>query len=168
MNAVTHLDQGTQALNAGREALDLKDTDLNDPETVIDGTGDGGTEGVSHETSEDGTKPTMGDSDEEKEQRSKSRETRMAEAGMTELQKVCADAILELSNFEKRRSEINAQMQAVRERLEAKGISKRSLAVAVMVSKMNEDHLEGFDTAYLICRKAIKLPVQSDMFNFKS
>jgi uncharacterized protein (UPF0335 family) len=153
MNAVTQLDQG-------REALDLTEADMTDPETVLDGTTD-------HDDSLGGTM-SMGDTDEEKEERSKSRETRMAEAGATELQARCAQAIKEIGIFETRRAEINHQVQAVREQLEAVGISKKALAMVVQIGKMNEDELEGFDTAYLILRKAIGQPVQSDMFNFKS
>ncbi len=95
-----------------------------------------------------------------------SRETKMSGIGLTELQKVAYEGIQEIAGYELTRKEINSKIQEVRERLEAKGISKKALAVALMVSKMNEDHLDGFDTAYLICRKAINLPVQSEMFDF--
>lgn len=149
MNAVTQLE-------AGREALDLNDADMTDPETVLDGTG-GDDDGVSRETS-----------GEAKNEPKLTREEIMKNEGMTELQKECATAMREIKTGETKRSEINNQIQAVRERMEAKGISKKALAMAIQVSKMNEDDLDGFDTAYLILRKAIELPVQSDMFNFKS
>jgi uncharacterized protein (UPF0335 family) len=107
----------------------------------------------------------MGDSEEEKEQRSKSRETRMAEAGATELQKTCAEAIKEIGILETRRSEINSSIQVIRERLEAQGISKKALSIVIQIGKMNEDSMDGFDTSFLILRKSISLPMQSDMFN---
>jgi len=107
----------------------------------------------------------MGNSEEEKEERSKSRETRMAEAGATELQKMCAEAIKEIGVFETRRQEINAQIEKVRAELEAKGISRKALAAVMAVGKMNEDSMEGYDTSYLILRKSISLPLQSDMFD---
>jgi len=124
----------------------LQEVDLNDANAVIDGT---------NQNKESGA-----------EKKERTREEKMAGSGLTELQKAAYEAIQEICGYEKSRSEINAKIQAVRERLESKGISKKSLAVALMVSKMNEDHLDGFDTAYLICRKAINLPVQSDMFDF--
>ena len=129
-------------------ATPLKEVDLNDPEAVIDGRGNAGDDDAANEDK----KPT--------------REEKMKGEGLSELQKAAFEAIQEITNLEKSRSEVNAKIQAIRERLEAKGISKKSLAVALMVSKMNEDHLDGFDTAYLICRKAINLPVQSEMFDY--
>jgi len=107
----------------------------------------------------------MGNSEEEKEERSKSRETRMAEAGATELQKMCAEAIKEIGTLETRRSEINSQIQVIRERLEAQGISKKALSIVIQIGKMNEDSMDGFDTSFLILRKSISLPMQSDMFD---
>lgn len=128
-------------------AQPLQNVDFNNHDAVIDGTFSGNDDAVG-------------------ETKDATRESVMEGIGLTELQKTAHEGIQEITNFEKTRSEINAKIQEVRQRLEAKGISKKALAVALMVSKMNEDHLDGFDTAYLICRKAINLPVQSEMFDF--
>ena len=138
------------------QAQPLHEVDLDNPDAVVDGTVDDSGEDVSRETSasNDDKKPT--------------REEQLQSADLTDLQKECYKAIKEIETLESKRSEINAQMKAIRERMEAKGISKKALAIVLQVAKMNEDQLDGLDTSYLMLRKAISLPVQSELFGVLS
>lgn len=83
---------------------------------------------------------------------------------MTKLEKLIADSLKQLDEFEGNRSEANAEMAAVREVLAAKGVSKKALAAARMYMKLDPDDREGFDIAYALVRKVGGLPMQEDLF----
>ena len=66
----------------------------------------------------------------------------------------------EIVGLEKERQSINAKIKAARERLEAKGITKKGFAAALSYFKADPEQREGFDQAYLISREAMGLPVK--------
>lgn len=74
----------------------------------------------------------------------------------------CKTAVAKLAQGEKDRDSVNATMQAEREQLEALGISKKALALALQVSKMNDEQLDGFWLALQIMLKAIDRPITKD------
>lgn len=77
----------------------------------------------------------------------------------------CREAIEAITDFEVDRKEINAEITAVRERLETLGIGKKPLSMAISYSKLNTEQREGFDLAYSILRQAIGEGIkQVDMF----
>lgn len=74
----------------------------------------------------------------------------------------CKTAISEIDTLSSKRSEANADIKAIREKLESYGIPKKSLAMALQVSKMNDDQLDGFWLAMQILLKAINRPLRAD------
>jgi hypothetical protein len=74
------------------------------------------------------------------------------------------DKVLELKS---KRSEINADLKAIRENLEAKGITKSAFDSALRHYEKDPEQREGYDQGYIIAREAMGLPVigaQMDMF----
>lgn len=64
------------------------------------------------------------------------------------------------------RSAINDDIAAIRSDLQAKGIHKTALDMAMKYLNMDPDKREGFDVAYDIVREAIELPVDHrDLFD---
>ena len=131
-------------------AVPLHQANMDDDDVVIDGTPD--------DVSQD-------DDNDEGQPKRKLNEDILAATGLTELQKVCYDAIKRVETLAKERELINSKITAIRDEMETKGISKKAFNMVLQIAKMNEDHLDGFDTSFLVLRKAISLPVQSDMFN---
>lgn len=74
----------------------------------------------------------------------------------------CAEKIKTLSED---RKAINASVQAVREQVESFGVSKAAFDMAMRYARMDEEQRQGFDVAYAVVRKALGLPIQSDLFN---
>jgi len=67
------------------------------------------------------------------------------------------------------RTAINEEIAAVKADLQAKGIHKKALDMAMTYMNMDPDKREGFDVSYDIVREAIGLPVkaQGDLFEGK-
>ena len=64
------------------------------------------------------------------------------------------------------RTGINEAIGAIKADLEAKGIPKKALDMAMTYLNMDPDKREGFDIAYDIVREAIDLPVEHpDLFD---
>lgn len=63
-----------------------------------------------------------------------------------------------------RRAAINAEIEAERENLNAIGIGRKPLAMAMQYIALDEKQREGFDRAYALVRKAAGLPLQPDLF----
>lgn len=83
---------------------------------------------------------------------------------LTGLKKDIADAIRRMATLKNERSDVNADMAAIREALQAKGIPKKAFAMALQYINMDPDDREGFDIAYALCREAGGLPMQEDLF----
>tara|TARA_R110000744_G_scaffold326330_5_gene432118 strand:- start:275 stop:592 length:318 start_codon:yes stop_codon:yes gene_type:complete len=66
------------------------------------------------------------------------------------------------------RTSANQAIAAVKADLEAKGVHKKALNMAMQYMNMDPDKREGFDIAYDIVREAIGLPVtQGELFEAK-
>lgn len=74
------------------------------------------------------------------------------------------EAIDELNDYSDDRTSINDSMNAIRSKLQAKGISKKALAIAVQISKMEDDELDGLWLSLDILSEAINRPIQKDLF----
>ena len=68
----------------------------------------------------------------------------------------------ELDQLDKEASEINAKRKEIRERLESMGINRWAFGYARQVIGMKQTKREGMDLSYLLCRRALKDPVQVD------
>lgn len=60
-----------------------------------------------------------------------------------------------------KRQDVNVKIQEARTALEAKGIHKKALDMAMTYMNMDPDKREGFDIAYEIVREAIGLPTET-------
>jgi len=83
---------------------------------------------------------------------------------LTEIKKLIADSLYNVNQAELDRKDINADIQAIREKLAAKGIPKRAFDLARSYMKMDPDDREGFDIAYALVREVGGLPLQDDLF----
>lgn len=92
-------------------------------------------------------------------------ETKLKNSNLEDLIKQCSDGIETILQYEQERRETNSEITAIREQLESVGISKKALGMALQVSKMSPDQLDGFDLAYRILRRAIGQPMQMDIFD---
>lgn len=54
-----------------------------------------------------------------------------------------------------------------RSAMEAAGIHKAALDMAMRYAGWDEDKREGFDTAYALVREALSLPLEDDLFSFE-
>lgn len=89
-----------------------------------------------------------------------------AGANITSLKKDIAAGVEKLQELKDERQATNEAMGAIRSDLEAKGVPKKALSMAMAYLNMDPDQREGFDIAYDIVREAIELPVQHpDLFD---
>ena len=135
-------------------AVPLHQANMEDDDVVIDGT-----------QSDDDQRGTSDDENGEGQPKRQTNEAILKAQGLTAIQSACYDAIKRVETLAKERELINSKITAIRDEMETKGISKKAFNMVLQIAKMNEDHLDGFDTSFLVLRKAISLPVQSDMFN---
>lgn len=81
-----------------------------------------------------------------------------------ELKKQIADAIQSVKQLKLDRQDINADIQAVREKMNALGIHKAAFDMAMKYLSWEEDKRTNFDLAYALVREAGGLPMQEDLF----
>lgn len=81
-----------------------------------------------------------------------------------ELNAMIMGACEEIAALKLERKAINAEMQAVVETIEAKGIPRASFKICITNMEMTEDQRAAYDLGVLITRGAVGLPVQMDMF----
>jgi len=67
--------------------------------------------------------------------------------------------------LKKKRADINADIQAVRTSLEAKGITKKAFDDALRHFEQDPDKRAGYDEAYIIAREAMGLAVKGAQLN---
>jgi hypothetical protein len=70
----------------------------------------------------------------------------------------CRETITLLDEQGEDRKAINAEMDAVRKKLFAMGISKEALAIAVKVSRLNEKEMDGFFLCLAVLFESIGKP----------
>lgn len=81
-----------------------------------------------------------------------------AGSNITALKKDITDGVGKIEKLKEERAGINDAIAAVRSDLQAKGIHKKALDMAMTYMNMDADKREGFDIAYDIVREAIGLP----------
>lgn len=89
----------------------------------------------------------------------------MSGKNLTDLKKEIADAIHDINQAKLDRADINADIQAIREKMAARGIPKKALDMAMQYLAMDEEKRIGFDVAYALVREAGGLPLQDDLFD---
>lgn len=75
-----------------------------------------------------------------------------------------ANAIANVKSLKNDRADVNAEIQAVRENMNALGIPKKAFDMAMKYMDMDPEDRESFDIAYALVRKAGGLPMQDDLF----
>lgn len=84
--------------------------------------------------------------------------------GVLDFVRNAKERVIELK---KKRTEINAELKAIREGVEAKGVQKRAFDLALSYFESDPEQREGFDESYIIAREAMGLKVkgaQLDIF----
>jgi len=71
-------------------------------------------------------------------------------------------AVDDIETLKAERKNINAQISAIIEDLEAKGINRHSFRYTMRVLEMSEDQRGGLDLSYLLCRQATGMSFQHD------
>lgn len=74
-------------------------------------------------------------------------------------------AVEDIETLKAERKNINSQISAIIEDLEAKGVNRHSFRYTMRVLEMSEDQRGGLDLSYLLCRQATGMPLQSDWIN---
>lgn len=83
---------------------------------------------------------------------------------LRDLKQQIADAVHDIKQAKLDRADVNADIQAIRERMASKGIPKAALDMAMRYMEWDEDKREGFDVAYALVREACGAPLQEDLF----
>ncbi len=87
-------------------------------------------------------------------------------SNITKLEKDVKEGVDKIESLKLDRTSLNEEIGAVKADLEAKGIPKKALDMAMTYLNMDPDKREGFDIAYDIVREAIDLPVEHpDLFD---
>lgn len=95
----------------------------------------------------------------------KSEETaglKQAGSNVTKLKEDVIKGVARINAEKDKRTAANQEIAAIKADLEAKGIHKVSLDMAMKYINMDPDKREGFDIAYSLVREAIGMPVVSD------
>lgn len=79
--------------------------------------------------------------------------------------KMIEQASTDMDDLDNQANEINAKRKEIRERLEAKGINRWAFGYARQVIGMKRTKREGMDLSYILCRKALRDPVQLDFID---
>lgn len=74
-------------------------------------------------------------------------------------------AYADINDHKKARGEANAEIAAILTGLEAKGIGKRAMRMAMTYVEFSEDEKSGFDLAYKVVRDALGEPLQAKLFD---
>lgn len=85
---------------------------------------------------------------------------------VSQLKTDIVDGIAKIDAEVLKRQSANEAIAAVKSDLEAKGVPKKALNMAMQYMAMDSDKREGFDVAYGIVREAMGMPVigQGDLF----
>lgn len=83
----------------------------------------------------------------------------------SELNQAIVDACEDISVLKSERKSLNAQIQAVIESIEAKGIPRKAFKMCLINIDMTEDQRAAFDLGVVITRGAVGFPIQVDLFS---
>ena len=81
-----------------------------------------------------------------------------------DLKKKIAEAIQSVKQLKLDRQDVNADIQAIREKMNALGIHKAAFDMALRYMSWEEDQRSNFDLAYALVREAGGVPMQEDLF----
>lgn len=82
---------------------------------------------------------------------------------LNELKREIVDGVNAIVRLKSEREGVNADKSAIVEKLEAKGINRHALKMAMQYAEMNETKRQNFDMAYELVREAIGEPLQGDL-----
>jgi uncharacterized protein (UPF0335 family) len=85
---------------------------------------------------------------------------------LTETKDIIRNAVPRIVNLKKQRKEINADIAAEREKVNAAGVTKQALDHAIRVKEMDPEDRARFDEGYAIARDAIGVPQSRSLFDF--
>ncbi len=76
-------------------------------------------------------------------------------------------AINKVKKLREERAAINADITAIKNDLKANGVNPKAFDLAVKVTELDQEQRDNMDAAYIICRRSIDLPMQTDLFGKK-
>lgn len=82
-----------------------------------------------------------------------------------EVHKAIADGVARINALKEERRSINADIKAVREGLQARGLNRHALADAERFFNMDKTQRQGYDDSLAIARQALDLPIQPALFD---
>lgn len=85
---------------------------------------------------------------------------------LTETKDIIRNAVPRIVNLKSQRKELNAEIAAEREKVNAAGVSKSALDYAIRTKEMDPEDRQHFDESYAIARDAIGLPQSRSLFDF--
>lgn len=84
---------------------------------------------------------------------------------MEKLEKDITTGVEKIEKLKLQRTSVNEKIAAVRSDLEAKGIKKEALDMAMKYLNWDDDKREGFDLAYSLVRNAMGSPLKTDQMD---
>lgn len=85
---------------------------------------------------------------------------------LTETKEVIRNAVPEIINLKAKRKELNEEIAAIRERVNAAGIPKHALDHAIRVREMDPEDRERFDEGVAIVRDVIGAAMSRSLFDY--
>lgn len=85
---------------------------------------------------------------------------------LTETKDIIRNSVPKIIGLKLKRKELNAEIAAEREKVNAAGVSKKALDHAIRVKEMDPEDRQAFDEGYAIARDAIGLPQSRSLFDF--
>lgn len=85
---------------------------------------------------------------------------------LSESKDIIRNNVPKIVNLKKRRKDLNAEIAALREEVNAVGVPKQALDYAIRVREMDPDVRAAFDEGYAIARDAIGLKMSGSLFDF--
>lgn len=85
---------------------------------------------------------------------------------LSETKDIIRNAVPEIINLKNQRKQLNEQIAAAREKVNAAGVPKRALDHAIKIKEMDPEDRQAFDEGYAIARDAIGLPQSASLFDF--
>lgn len=86
-------------------------------------------------------------------------------AEVSELKAAISDSVRRIIDAKKDRTECNADISLEKEKLEAKGIPRKALEMAMTYSEWDADSRAGFDAAYALVRETLGCPYDGQLFD---
>ncbi len=84
---------------------------------------------------------------------------------LSEIKRGVADAMQKVIALKTKRGDVNAEIAAVKAKVEALGVGKPAFDMALRYLEWDPEKRQGFDAAYNIAREAAGLPLQDDLFS---